>query len=389
MFSSRLPAGLAPNAISQAATARRSRGPVFDLTESNPTAVRLPYPPDVLTGLADASALRYDPSPLGLAAAREAVAADYARAGHVVAPDRVVLTASTSEAYAFLFKLLCDPGDDVLVPQPSYPLFDLLTTLEGVVARPYRLDDHSRWAIDRASVGRACSDRTRAILIVNPNNPTGSRLRAGDRDWIDAIAADRGWAIIADEVFADYPLRAGRDAVSMLGETRALTFVLGGLSKSAGLPQVKLGWMAVGGPDALVRPALERLDVIADAYLSVSTPAQIAAASLIDAGRAVRAAIQARIAANLASLERIAPPGSAVSLLPPEGGWSAVLRVPATLTEEALVLRLINEAGVIVHPGFFFDFDHGAHLVVSLLPEPHVFDAGIAGLVATCTEAAS
>jgi hypothetical protein len=378
MFSSRLPAALSPNAITRAVTTLRARGvPLLDLTETNPTAVGLAYPPDVLAPLASRAGERYAPHPLGLPAAREAVAAEYGRGGTPVDPARVMLTASTSEAYAILFKLLCDPGDEVLVPQPSYPLFESLTRLEAVRARPYRLDYHGHWAIDRQSVEHALTPRTRAILVVSPNNPTGSMLRADDREWLASWCRDRGAAIVADEVFADYPLRPRPGAASCLGEARALTFVLGGLSKSAGLPQVKLGWIAASGPEPEIGRALERLDVIGDAYLSVSTPVQVAAPALIEAGRGIRASIQRRLSANLSCLERMAGRGSAVSLLAPEGGWSAVLRVPATQPEEALVLRLLNDAQVLVHPGYFFDFAGEAFLVLSLLPDSAVFEEAV------------
>jgi len=293
-----------------------------------------------------------------------------------------VLTTSTSEAYTLLFKLLCDPGDSVLVPQPSYPLFESLAGLDGVRADPYRLEYHGRWSIDRDSVRGVLSSSTRAILVVTPNNPTGSMLRAADRDWLAALAAERDIAIISDEVFRDYTFEPAADAASFSGESRALTFVLGGLSKSAGLPQMKLGWIAVSGPEALAARAMDQLEVICDTYLSVTTSVQLAAPALIEAGRDVRAAIQERISRNLASLQRALAGESPVSLLTPEGGWSAVLRVPATESEEALVLRLLNEFRVIVHPGYFFDFATEAFLVVSLLPAPADFDEGIRRVLA-------
>ena len=379
MFSSRLPATLATNAISRAVAAlRAARVPLLDLTETNPTNVGLNYPPRALEPLADPAARRYEPEPLGLPAARAAVAAAYAKAGTPVQPGQVVITASTSEAYSSLFKLLCDPGDQVLVPQPSYPLFESLTRLDDVSAEPYRMDYHGLWSIDRDSLGRAFGPRTRAVLVVSPNNPTGSMLRSADRDWLVEQCASRGIALISDEVFADYPLRPGRDASSLLGDIRALTFALGGLSKSAGLPQVKLGWMVVSGPPADTSAAMNRLEIICDTYLSVSTPVQMAAASLIDAGAEIRSAIRERIAGNFEALERlVGGAGSAVSILQPEGGWSVVLRVPATQTEEALVLRLLEEVRVLVHPGFFFDFASEAFVVVSLLPEPGTFREAI------------
>jgi alanine-synthesizing transaminase len=374
MFSSRLPAALAPNAISRTtARLQAERVSLLDLTETNPTAVSLMYPADVLAPLADSRARHYDPAPLGLPSAREAVAREYQLRGVVVDPASIVLTASTSEAYGLLFKLLCNPGDEVLVPQPSYPLFESLTALEAVVARPYRLEYHGAWSLDRDSVERAITPRTRAVLVVSPNNPTGSLLRADDRDWLAACCARANLALIADEVFSEYVLSPVSDAVSFAGEDRVLTFVLGGLSKSAGLPQVKLGWMLVSGPRDAVPEALTRLEIICDTYLSVSTPVQLAAPQLIAAGRGIRARIQERISANLACVTGLCDAESAASVLMPDGGWSVVLRVPATEPEEALVLRLLRDAHVLVHPGYFFDFDEEAYLVASLLPEPDRF----------------
>lgn len=373
-FSSRLPDVLAPNALSRAIAELRSANvPLLDLTETNPTRVGLPISADALVPLADARAQVYQPSPRGLDVARAAVAADYARRGLDVPSDRVVLVASTSEAYAILFKLLCDPGDEVLVPQPSYPLFELLTRLDGVVARPYRLDYHGRWSIDRDSLERALSPRTRAVLVVSPNNPTGSWLHRADRDWLVDRAAARGFACIADEVFADFPLMARPDHCSMVGVSGALTFALGGLSKSVGLPQVKLGWIAVSGPESEVQAALDRLDLINDTYLSASTPVQVAAASLLAQGAATRRAIAARVAGNLDVLRATAHAHPSLTLREPEGGWSAVIEVPAIAPEETLVLDLVQRLHVVVHPGYFFDFEREAFLVVSLLPEPEVF----------------
>jgi alanine-synthesizing transaminase len=378
VFSSRLPGALAPNALARALAALRESGqPWLDLTETNPTAVGLPYPDDLLQPLADPGGVRYEPRPLGLESARVAVAEEYRRLGTPVASDRIVLTASTSEGYALLFKLLCNPGDEVLVPQPSYPLFDLLTRLDGVGARPYRLDYHGAWSIDRASLEAAMTARTRAVLIVSPNNPTGSMLRATDRDWLVNLCANRELPLIADEVFGDYPLSPRRDAARALCGGPALTFALGGLSKSAGLPQLKLGWIAVDGPDRRVREALQRLEIICDTYLSVSTAVQIAAPRLIDAGRSIRAAIAARLDRNLQYLRGAVARHASVSLLEPEGGWSAVVRVPATESEESLVLRLLDEARVLAHPGYFFDFSTEAFLVVSLLPATAAFAEAI------------
>ena len=378
MFSSRLPARLEANAVSRAIDRRRASGAtLLDLTQTNPTGVGISYPADVLSSLSDEEARAYAPHPLGLPEARAAVAEEASRSGITVAPSQVVLTASTSEAYSLLFKLLCNPGDEVLVPQPSYPLFEMLTRLEGIEPCAYRLEHHGGWSINRASLERAANSRTRAVLVVSPNNPTGSMMRASDLDWLTELCARSGIAIIGDEVFADYPLMPHADACRLVGDRRALTFSLGGLSKSAGLPQVKLGWVVVSGPDDPVAAAIARLEVICDAYLSVSTPVQVAARRLIAAGRTIRAAIGERLARNLRSLRDRLGSFPAVAVLEPEGGWSAVLRVPQTMSEEELVLRLVEEAGVIVHPGYFFDFAGEAFLVVSLLPSPDDFDAAI------------
>jgi len=382
MFSSRLPSVLTPNALARAAEAVRASGVILlDLTVTNPTQTGIPYPPGVLSSLDDERARRYRPEPLGDAEARAAIAAQYGKSGPPVSAADIVLTASTSEAYSVLFKLLADPGDVVLVPQPSYPLFDLLTRLDGVVARPYRLEYHGAWSIDRASLEHALQPDVRAVLVVSPNNPTGSMLRRADREWLADLSASRGVALIADEVFADYPLSRRTDAASLAGDTRALTFTLGGLSKSAGLPQLKLGWIVVSGPTALRDDAMARLDVICDTYLSVSTPVQIAAPVLLEHGRAIRAAIQDRITRNLSALRADVARVPAVTLLEPEGGWSVVLRVPAVPGEEAFVLRLLQDDHVVVHPGYFFDFSEEAFLVVSLLPDAATFDDGVMRLL--------
>ena len=385
MFSSRLPPSLAPNALTQAIQELRASGtPWIDLTETNPTAVGLEYPADVLHALADPRARKYTPDALGLRVAREAIAGDYARRGRLVSPDRVVVTASTSDAYSILFKLLCDPGDAVLVPQPSYPLFNLLAGLEGVGLRPYRLLAHDGWSIDRRTVLEAMTAAVRAVLVVSPNNPTGSILRRADVDWLAGECASRDVALVVDEVFADYPLGTGPIKGPPLGDgplvgenDSCLTFTLGGLSKSAGLPQVKLGWIAVSGPAGRAVESLHRLDVICDTYLSVSTSVQAAAPALINAGATIRAAIRARVMQNLAALREKLRARPELTLVEPEAGWSAVWQVPAIESEESLVLRLLTTSRVLVHPGYFFDFPREAFLVTSLLPVPQVFDDGI------------
>ncbi len=379
MTSSRLPANLEPNALTRAVDAKRRRGvAVADLTESNPTRVGLSYPPALLAALADPQSLNYDPQPLGLWPARAAVAADFRRRGIVISADRVALTSSTSEAYALLFKLFCDAGDAVLVPRPSYPLFEHLARLEAVTAVPYDLEYHGAWRIDIDSVRRAAGPRVKALLIVSPNNPTGSFLHRDDLAALSDLSVKHGWPIIGDEVFADYGLDPAPSATHVMAASEVLTFSLGGLSKSAGLPQVKLGWIGFGGPAAKVDEALAAYEIVADTYLSVSTPVQVAAASLIEQGALVRAQILARVRQNLATLRTVAEAFSSVSVLPVEGGWSAVLQVPAVRSEDALALELLDQDDVLVHPGYFFDFPREAYVVVSLLPSPSVFAPAVA-----------
>ncbi len=380
IWSHRVDADLAANRLTTTLQALRAEGrPILDLTLSNPTAAGFRYPHDMLRPLADRRGLVYRPEPLGLAAAREAIAADYRRRGVSVPAGRIALTASTSEAYSLLFKVLCDAGAEILVPRPSYPLLDHLARLDAVGVRFYDLEYHRGWAIDFASLERALSPAARAIVVVTPNNPTGSRIKQPELDRLAALASRHGVAIIADEVFVDYEL--AKDAESEPGTPLAggpaLTFSLGGLSKSIGLPQAKLAWIAAGGPDALVDEALARLEFAADAYLSVSTPVQEAAAELLDAGCIVREQIQWRVATNYHHLVQSVPDESGCTVLQTEGGWYAVLRVPAIASEEELVLSLLVDDGVLTHPGYFFDFQSGVHVVVSLLPAEESFRDGV------------
>ncbi len=367
------------NALTLAIEARQAAGlPTLDLTVSNPTTAGLPYDRDAITGaLPDPRALVYEPLPFGLPSARETVA----RALEPllpIDPARVFLTASSSEAYAFLFKLLCDPGDDVAICAPSYPLFEHLAQLEGVAVRPYRLAYDGAWHVDLDSLTRAIGPKTRAIVVVHPNNPTGSFLSKAE---LAAMAAT-GLPIISDEVFATYTLSEDASRARTAREAEdTLVFALGGLSKAAALPQMKLGWTAVGGPKAQVDEALARLELIADTFLSVGTPVQHALPALLAAGRVTADAIRARTRANLATLDRAIDPGSPVTRLRVDGGWYATLRLPRTKTEEEWVLELLAD-GVLVHPGAFFDFESEAYVVVSLLtPEPALAE-GVARLVA-------
>ncbi|MBI3491541.1 MAG: pyridoxal phosphate-dependent aminotransferase, partial [Acidobacteria bacterium] len=305
---------------------------------------------------------------------------EYERQGLSIAAERIVLTASTSDAYSLLFKLLADAADEVLVPRPSYPLFDHLTRLDLVVSRPYDLEYHGAWSVDLASVERAFTSRTRALLLVCPNNPTGSFIGRDELDRLAALCAPREVAIIADEVFADYELEEGsaRRAGRVATRSDVLSFALGGLSKSVGLPQLKLGWIAISGPDRVVDPALERLELIGDTYLSVSTPVQVAAADLLARGAGVRRQIAARVVANYRHLQSAAAATPACTVLRSDGGWYAVLQVPSLEPEEDLVVRLLEADGVLIHPGYFFDFPRESFLIVSLLTPPTVFADGIA-----------
>ena len=408
MFSSRVPANRAVNRLSQAHTRLRAqRVEVTDLTESNPTRVGLHYPADLLDTLASPAGLRYEPSPKGLPEARRAVASWLSRPPHdngspgvakpaescefrsasepgPVEPDHIALTASTSEAYACLLKLLCDPGDRVLVPQPSYPLLEHLARFEGVEPVPYPLSYHGNWRIDIPALSEAADSRARAIIVVNPNNPTGSFLAPEDHDAVTALCQERSLRLIVDEVFNGYPIDPLPGSVGSVlsASAEVLTFVLGGLSKAVGLPQLKLAWIAVDGPDDEIEPALEALDLVLDTYLSVSTPVLLAAARLLLAGSAVANQIRARIAANHRELTRLVAEHPAAGLLRTEGGWYAVVRVPATKSEEALALELLEQDHVLVHPGYFFDFSREAFLVTSLLPEPERFAAAIERVLA-------
>lgn len=376
-FSARTSFDLAENRLSAAAASlRRSGARLLDLTTGNPTAAGIPYPDAIVQAFADPALLRYAPDPLGTAAAREAVAAALARRGVPADPGRILLTASTSEAYSYLLRLLCDPGDDVLVPAPSYPLLEYLARLDHVVARPWPLVYAGEWLIDLEAVRAAVGPRTRAVLLVSPNNPTGSYVHPAELRALAALAAERGLALIVDEVFADYAFDDAFTDRYLTDPGEALLFGLGGLSKAAGLPQMKLGWTRVCGPPALVSAALERLEVIADTFLSVGTPVQVVLPTLLRAGDEVQQAILARVRDNravaLALLE-----GSVASILHADGGWYAVLQVPRALGDEEWALTLLEQDGVLVQPGWFFDFAREGHLIVSLLTHPDVLREGL------------
>ena len=373
MFSTRTAWDRALNPLARAAAAARAAGPLLDLTETNPTAVGLAPPAEVLALLADPASAAYAPEAAGWLPAREAVAADYSRRGAAVAPRQILLTASTSEAYAHLFKVLCDPGDAVLVPRPSYPLFQFLGDLESTAIEPYPVTYDGTWHLRPSDIADAVTPRTRAVVVVTPNNPTGAYIKKEEWDALSDFCAARGLAVISDEVFADFPLRADPTRLATLaGAGTALTLCLGGLSKSCALPQLKMGWIAASGPAAARDEALARLELVADTFLSVGTPVQRAAPAILARAGALQQPIRARTAANLAELRR-ALAGSAASVLDVEGGWSAVVQMPSTRSEEEWALRLLERGRVLLHPGYFFDFPREAFLVVSLLPLPDAF----------------
>ncbi len=376
-FSSRVPERIACNRLTEARARLEVCGtPIIDLTVSNPTQVGLDYPSALRHPFDCVDGRDYHPESLGLASAREAVASYLRRHDLDVDSRRVVLTTSTSEAYGLLFKLLCDPGDEVMIPRPSYPLLEYLTRLESVVSVPYTLDLYTRWELDIATLRSRVTPRTRAVVIVNPNNPTGSFISRDELREVSALCRQHGLALIVDEVFGFYPLTLSGRGPSVLDEDPAvLTFVLGGLSKAMGLPGLKLGWVVLTGPGVQVSTALERLDLIYDTYLSVATPVQLALDALLDHGRHVTRQIAARVRQNHACLARLVRNHPAADLVPVEGGWYAVMRVPATDSEERLTLDLLERAHVLVYPGYFFDFQKEAFLVISLLPEPYLFES--------------
>jgi len=386
MYSRRTAWDRSINRLSQLLDRKRAAGDrILDLTLSNPTLAGFSYSEsEILAPLANSASLGYEPQPAGLLGARQAVAATFARRGVQIPPEDILLSASTSEAYSWLFKLLSDPGDEVLVPQPSYPLFDFLARLEGIQTVGYPLTLEEDWALDVAEIDSRLTPRSRAVVVVSPNNPTGTYLKRDELELLSALCAHRGLALIGDEVFAEYPHGEDpRRAASVLGAQGPLVFSLGGLSKLAGLPQLKLGWIALSGPQREKEEARERLDLIADTFLSVNTPVQHAAPELLRAADGIRSQVLERIEGNLRHLQQTVGKTSPFRMLRCEGGWTIVLQVPAIMTEEEWVLTLLSEAGVLVHPGYFFDFPAPTYLVLSLLPRPEVFREGVSRILAT------
>lgn len=405
MFARRSNWNLAKNALARAIEEHRAGGrEVLDLTLSNPTLAGLEYPERQITSaLADPRALQYEPAAKGLLTAREAVARYYAEQGIAVDPERLILTVSTSEAYSYCFRLLCDPGDEVLVPAPSYPLFEFLASIQDVRLVPYELVYDHGWQIEFESLRRAIGKGSRAILVVQPNNPTGSYAKPWEIERLHALCREHELALITDEVFLDYRVEAdvapsfaanpeadvGKDA-SAGKEAGALTFTLSGLSKISGLPQMKLAWLYCSGPEELAATAIARLEVIADTYLSPNAPVQLATPVLLEARHGVQRQLGSRVRANLAELDRQLAhecsnqPVAGRQLcrrLRVEGGWYAVLRVPVVRSDEELVLALLRERDVLVHPGHFFDFPSEGFLVLSLITPEAEFREGLRRLL--------
>ncbi len=358
---------------------------MFDLTESNPTRCGFDYPEAAIRAALNRSAvLRYQPAPLGMSEAREAVAAYYERRGVGVPPERVALTTGSSEAYSRLFRLLTNPGDEVLTAAPGYPLLDFLADLNDVRLVRYPLVHEGGWRLDLDALEQAITARTRVLVVVSPNNPVGCFLDRDELDGVASLCRRHGLALVVDEVFADFAWGADAPrAPSAVTVVDCLTFTLNGLSKSAALPQMKLGWMVAGGPPDPLSEALGRLEVIADTYLSVSTPVQCTAATLIEQGDVIRPLILDRIRENSDRLDSYLDADCPCDRLAAEGGWYAVLRIPAVQSDEARALDLLENQGVFVHPGSFYDFPVGAHVVLSLITPPAVWAAGLARLFTT------
>jgi len=370
------------NRYSEAMEAAQARGSgLLDLTASNPTAVGLVYDADaILKALADPRGLTYEPASMGMRVGREAIASYYGEQGIGCDPERVVLTVSTSEAYTYCFRLLCDPGDEVLVPAPSYPLFEFLADIQDVRLVPYELVYDHGWQIEFESLRQAITPRSRAIMVVHPNNPTGHYTKGWEVERLNTLCTEHELAIVADEVFLDYPLEEG-PTVSFAENRGALTFTLSGLSKISGLPQMKAAWIVVSGPETLAKEALARLDVIADTYLSPNAPIQWALPALLASRKGVQEQLKKRTSSNLRELDRQFAEQHLLERLRVEGGWYAVLRVPVTRSDEELAIELLEYESVLVHPGHFFNFAGDGYLVVSLIAPVEEFGTGINRIV--------
>ncbi len=389
MFADRTNWQLAQNRLTEAVgAARASQAELLDLTVSNPTRVGLQYDAAaILEALNSPQALDYEPQAKGLLAARQAVAGYYAdiyggaqRNAASISTERIVLTTSTSEGYSYVFRLLCNAGDELLVPKPSYPLFEFLADLQDVKLVPYPLIYDHGWQMDFPSLEKVVTKRTRGVVVVHPNNPTGSYVKAGEFAPLNAFCRARGLSLIVDEVFLDYDLD-DREHASFAGNQNVLTFTLSGVSKISALPQMKVAWVVASGPEQEAAEAMARLEVIADTYLSMNAPVQWAVPTLLEQRKNIQRQLLERVRGNLAELDRQLAGQPACQRLQVEGGWNAVLRVPVTRSDEDLAIALVREQSVLVHPGHFYDFPSDGYLVLSLIVPEAEFSEGITKLL--------
>ena len=379
MFSSRTNWNMLPNQLSEAVAAKRLRGEIItDLTESNPTHCGISYPEkEILSAFADKSSLVYQPEPRGLFHARKAIADYYSSIGAALSPENIMLTASTSEAYSFLFTLLCNAGDEVIVPRPSYPLFDYLCQLNDVMLRHYDLEYDGEWHLDFESLESALTNSTRAIILVHPNNPTGSYIKQKEFERVCAIAAEHQCAVIADEVFGPYAISSDTNRANIVtSHAPILLFSLNGISKLLGLPQFKLSWIIVCGISQLSHEALSRLDIIADTYLSVNTPVQSALPKLLEQSNFIVGQIRARVHSNFHLLQNIFA-DSIATVFRAEGGWYAILQLPQFQSDDAWAVELLRQRNILTYPGHFFDMKQPSCIVLSLLHSPEHFSSGL------------
>jgi aspartate/methionine/tyrosine aminotransferase len=386
MFASRTDWNLKPNRLAEALERHKSSGRrLLDLSASNPTECGFKYDaPAIMRSLCAPASLQYRPDPKGIKSAREAVSAYYAERDERIGVDDLILTASTSEAYSFVFRLLCNPGDELLIPTPGYPLFDFLADVNDVKLVRYPLFYDHGWHIDMHALKQAITPRSRGIIVVHPNNPTGHFTKQEEIAQLNQICSANNMAIVADEVFLDFSL--GSAQKSFVTNSGALTFTMSGISKISGLPQMKFAWLAVSGPEDIKREALARLEMIADTYLSLSAPIQLAAPVLLQQRKQFQQQLMARVRANLAELDAQLAGHSQINRLLVEGGWYAVLRVPATRPDEELAIELLEKHDVYLHPGHYYDFSGDGYLVVSLITPEQDFNEGVRRLLSAFSE---
>jgi len=375
MFAKRTHWNLTPNRLSESLAAHRAAGkPLIDLTVSNPTECGLAYDTEaILDALRSPDALKYEPNARGMESARRAVSEYYAERGAKVGVEDILLTTSTSEAYSYIFRTLCDPGDEILIPSPSYPLFDFLADIQDVKLVRYPLLYDHGWLIDFHALEQAMTPRTRGVIVVHPNNPTGHFVKPAEMTKLNVICSEREMAIIADEVFLDFALDAATRPASFAANPVALTFTLSGLSKISGLPQMKAAWLVISGPEEMKREARARLEVIADTYLSMSAPVQLAMPAFLEQRHGFQRQLNTRVRRNLAELDRLLAEQKPCSRLALEGGWYAVLRVPATHSDENAAVELLAAKGIYVHPGHFYEIGSDGYFVVSLIVPEQAF----------------